>query len=357
MSLPTCIDMFTGIGGLAVLLPVKPVLYVEKCTFALDVLRRRMANNNLMDAAICDDVRYVPHVANVDYIVAGFPCQSLSSIGQRAGLSVDSGTPSSLFHCIIDVAVKMRVPHLFLENVEGLLQRRVHWEVVLVSLHSAGYNVAWTTVGACHCGAPHRRLRWFALCHLRRDTTAAKSPRIDPKLQSLHRSGLMVDGVLQCKPWSRPSVCGSPVLIHLPFGRRLRRWATPRARSFYAAARHLLTSARCRVYSDLGTQARYAHSTSLRQRRRGYMLNPEWLEWLMGFPPGWSNPEVSHVTEPVISGAWAVEADVPRLLCREDLDKPAVRLARRRNTALGNACVPQCSLQAWTVLHNMMLNI
>ena len=151
--LPTCIDMFTGIGGLAVLLPVKPVLYVEKCTFALDVLRQRMANNNLMDAAICDDVRYVPHLANVDYIVAGFPCQSWSSIGQRAGLSADSGTPSSLFHRIIDVAVRMCVPHLFLENVEGLLQRRVHWEVVLVTLHSAGYDIAWTTVGACHCGS------------------------------------------------------------------------------------------------------------------------------------------------------------------------------------------------------------
>ena len=262
-----------------------------------------------------------------------------------------------MFHRIIDVAVRMCVPHQFLENVEGLLQRRVHWEVVLVTLHSAGYDIAWTTVGACHCGAPHQRLRWFALCHLRRDKTAAKSLQIDQKLQSPHRSGMMVDGVLQCKPWSRPSVCGLPVLFHLPFGRRLRRWATPRGRSFYAAVRHLLTSASCRVYSDLGTQARYAHSTSRRQRRRGYMLNPEWLEPLMGFPLGWSNPGVSHVTEPLISGAWEVEADVQRLLYRGDLDKPAVQLARRRNTALGNACVPQCSLQAWTVLHNMMLNI
>ena len=218
--LPTCIDMFTSIGGLAVLLPVKPVLYVEKCTFALDVLRQRMANNNLMDAAICDDVRYVPHLANVDYIVAGFLCQSLSSIGQRAELSADSGTPPSLFHRIIDIAVRMCVPHLFLENVEGLLQRRVHWEVVLVTLHSAGYDIAWTTVGACHCGAPHQRLRWFAVCYLQRDKTAAKSLQIDQKLQSLHRSGMMVDGVLQCKPWSRPSVCGLPVLIHLPFGKR-----------------------------------------------------------------------------------------------------------------------------------------
>ena len=232
----------------------------------------------------------------------------------------------------------MRVPHLFFENVERLLQRRVYWEVVIVSLHSAGYNIAWTTVGACHCGAPHQRLRWFALCHLRRDTTAAESLQIDPKLQSLHRSGMMVDGVLRCKPWTRPSVCKSPVLIYLPFGRRSRRWATPRARSFYAAVRHVLTSARCRVYSD------YAHSTSLRQRRRGYMSNPELLEWLMGFFLGSSNPKVSHVTEPVISGAWGVGADVPRLLCSEVFDKPAVQLARRRNTALENACVPQCSL-------------
>ena len=128
--LPGCIDMFTGIGGLAVLLPVNPVLYVEKCSFARNVLRRRMANHNLVDTAICDDMRYVPHVANVDYIVAGFPCQSFRSIGRGAGFSA-SGTPSSLFHCIIDVAVRIRFPHLFLESVEGLLQRGENGELYL----------------------------------------------------------------------------------------------------------------------------------------------------------------------------------------------------------------------------------
>ena len=336
-----CIDVFSGVGGLGMLLPLTPVLYVEKDAFAQSVLEARMVTGALARAPILADVRTVPYVEGVHYIIAGFPCQSVSSIGKQTGLASDSGTQSSLFHSVIDVAVHLTVPCLFLENVEGLLQQRANWEVVLQSLHSAGYDVYWTTVGACRCGAPHQRLRWFALCLLQRGRNVAEDICVNPGIHSLYRSGTMVNGLVQSRPWVRPNV-------------QRHHWATPRAACFYASGRRS---------TDLGTQARVAQSTGLRERRLGCILNPDWVEWLMGFPIGWTDAEARTVPVGVRGDAWRTgNATMPRLICRRELNhsktdlspRSRVRRIRKRNTALGNACVPQCSLLAWTLLHNLV---
>ena len=61
----------------------------------------------------------------------------------------------------------------------------------------------------------------------------------------------------------------------------LRTWATPR-RSILGAARVL--SRRCK--QDLPTQLRFERNTP-NALRMGY-ANPAWVEWLMGFEPGWT---------------------------------------------------------------------
>lgn len=66
----------------------------------------------------------------------------------------------------------------------------------------------------------------------------------------------------------------------------------------------------------------------------GGQLNPTWVEWLMGFPLGWTDLEASPAHE-VDPSWWAAEPDVPRV-ARGTRD----RIDRLR--ALGNAVVPQC---------------
>jgi hypothetical protein len=68
-----------------------------------------------------------------------------------------------------------------------------------------------------------------------------------------------------------------------PLRRRTMRdyWATPRAG--LVTASQVMTE---RTSHDLPTQIRYEKDT--RDDQRHCATNPEWIEWLMGYPAGWT---------------------------------------------------------------------
>lgn len=61
-------------------------------------------------------------------------------------------------------------------------------------------------------------------------------------------------------------------------------------------------------------------------------LNPDWVEWLMGFPVGWTDPDVADAD--LRPHGWQSEPDLPRVTHRVEHRRP-------RLSALGNALVPQ----------------
>jgi hypothetical protein len=61
----------------------------------------------------------------------------------------------------------------------------------------------------------------------------------------------------------------------------LRAWATPRGGAI--GSTRVLTK---RSITDLGTQLRFEAGTP--DRTRPGRPDPEFVEWLMGFPPGWT---------------------------------------------------------------------
>lgn len=67
----------------------------------------------------------------------------------------------------------------------------------------------------------------------------------------------------------------------------------------------------------------------------GGQLNPDWVEWLMGFPFGWTDPE-KEVDKSTMSetGHWLPEPDIPRVAA-------GVKDRVNRLKCLGNAVVPQ----------------
>jgi hypothetical protein len=83
-------------------------------------------------------------------------------------------------------------------------------------------------------------------------------------------------------PYKVPKTSGTSGYVtgahHLPM------WSTPRAVNG-AKAMYVLTKRGAR---DLGTQIRFEQSTPPAQRLGG-ATNPEWAEWLMGFPRGWTS--------------------------------------------------------------------
>ena len=78
----------------------------------------------------------------------------------------------------------------------------------------------------------------------------------------------------------------------------------------------------------------------------GGELNPDWVEWLMGWPVGWTDPDAGDVL------AWIDLPDDPADLDKSDAGYIARITTRRkfrrdRIKALGNGQVPLCAAVAF----------
>ena len=82
------------------------------------------------------------------------------------------------------------------------------------------------------------------------------------------------------------------------------------------------------------------HLDAVAQENEGYngSLNPDWVELLMGYEKGYTNPDVDGELSIIDSSAWldgTWEADVPRIT-KENVYR------KKRLLTLGNTVVPQC---------------
>lgn len=107
----------------------------------------------------------------IDVLVAGFPCQDISSAGKRAG--IEKGQRSALWTEIMAGIRCLRPPLVVLENVAALRWKTGGLHRVLGDLAEARYDALWRSVRASDIGAPHRRERVFILAW---DRTEPYSP-------------------------------------------------------------------------------------------------------------------------------------------------------------------------------------
>ncbi len=159
------LDLFSGIGGNSLALRdyVKTVAYCERDRHAQSVLLSRMQDGKLARAPIWDDVstlRKEQFNIPIDIIVAGFPCQDISTAGNGAGLE---GKRSGLFFEVIRLAEELEPSFIFLENVPAIRTRGL--STVLKQLAEAGYDCRYGFLSAFDVGAPHKRERWFLLAN------------------------------------------------------------------------------------------------------------------------------------------------------------------------------------------------
>ena len=98
-------------------------------------------------------------------ICAGFPCQSFSVAGRRAGFGDVRGT---LFFEIVRLVEARRPKYLLLENVPGLLNhnRGQAFARILGTLSNLGYGIEWSVLNSKHFGVPQSRRRLFIICYL-----------------------------------------------------------------------------------------------------------------------------------------------------------------------------------------------
>lgn len=137
---------------------------------------------NLGDVSMIDWAGVEP----IDILTGGFPCQDLSSAGNRRGMR--EGTRSGLWGMMARAIDHLRPGLVVIENVRGLLSACGHSELrtcpgcasegaephdpvlralgrVLGDLADLGYDARWTGIRASDVGAPHSRYRVFVIAH------------------------------------------------------------------------------------------------------------------------------------------------------------------------------------------------
>ena len=132
--------LFAGIGGFELGMVAsghEAHLMVENSPPAMHVLRRRFPDTKL--EADVRDVRSLP--TGTDVVVAGFPCQDLSSVGRKAGIV---GARSSLVGEVLRLLEDGDVPWVVLENVPFLISlgQGAALRLVTTALTELGYRWA-----------------------------------------------------------------------------------------------------------------------------------------------------------------------------------------------------------------------
>ena len=191
------LDLFSGIGGFALAARwvggIRTIGFCDNEKYARQVLAK-----NFPGVPIYEDVRelhpdvIVSRDGRIDFLTCGFPCQDLSLAGNQKGIKAER---SGLFFEITRLSDEILAycgtrPSLVLENVPNLLAgdggswaRAVYGELAV-----RGYCVEWKIVSASDVGAPHRRLRWWAVCYMANakntDEQACQEKGRRPQVQS-----------------------------------------------------------------------------------------------------------------------------------------------------------------------------
>jgi DNA (cytosine-5)-methyltransferase 1 len=224
------VSIFTGIGGLE--LGFRRVIDDLKFLCEIDPCAAAVLRHHFPDVGIVPDVRAIGRIgADVDLLLAGFPCQDVSSVGPKRGLD---GTKTSLVSTLLSLLRRDRVPYVVLENVPFMLHLR-RGEVlrhVLTELEALGYDWAYRLVDAA-AFVPQRRRRLLIVATQVGDAARillsddvppppARTLSLDEPIgfywtEGTYATGLSLNSVPALKPGSTIGI-PSPPAIHFPGG-------------------------------------------------------------------------------------------------------------------------------------------
>src|SRR5262245_2100266 len=226
--------LFAGIGGFEVGLSgtgFEVALLCENAPAARAVLEARFPGVPL--AGDVRELRRLPSEVNV--LCAGFPCQDLSSVGEKGGIE---GTRSSLVREVFRLLEGASVEWVLLENVPFMLQldRGAAMRAIADALERLGYAWAYRVLDSRHFGLPHRRKRVYLVASRTHDPrgvlladeapeVAAPEPTLDVPLgfywtEGTYAVGLAVDAIPPLKNGSTIGIPSPPAIL-MPGGRAL----------------------------------------------------------------------------------------------------------------------------------------
>jgi DNA (cytosine-5)-methyltransferase 1 len=159
------IDLFCGIGGFRVAIEqAAPSLGFDPvCVFSSDIDEhcQKAYEANFSDRPSGDIKAVEEHsIPDHDLLLAGFPCQPFSIIGQMKGFEDTRGT---LFFDIARILKAKRPKAFVLENVKLLVGHNKGRTLarIIETLHDLGYQAIFRVFNALDFGLPQKRERVF----------------------------------------------------------------------------------------------------------------------------------------------------------------------------------------------------
>ena len=134
------IDLFAGIGGMRLAFQDAGGTCVFSSEWDKDSQKTYEANFGEVPSGDITKIS-VEEIPNFDVLLAGFPCQPFSTIGQRAGFKHE--TQGTLFYDVLRIISAKRPAAFLLENVKGLVSHNKGktFETIKKSLEKEGYEL------------------------------------------------------------------------------------------------------------------------------------------------------------------------------------------------------------------------
>jgi len=331
-------SLYAGIDGLALGVQLatgaRVAWHAEIDPDASAVLASHWHVPNLGDVSKVNWSRVEP----VDILVGGFPCQDISLAGKGKGID---GPKSKLWRHYVAAIRALRPRFALVENVSALLTRGM--DRVARDLAESGYRFTWSSFSSEAVGAPHRRERMFVLA-------TPDAALAGPQGRDQRRPQQSDDG-RRCEVDADPDSIG--------LRDQLRDWSGPTSGPVHDGAEpaHADGIGLERIATGDG-EAAASHEPpghdpdgrSAKRKRRARRvqggdrevganpgpktaaarhLNPAFVEWMMGFPDGWTA---------ALQG------------------KPS-KVRRARLRLLGNAVQPQVAQAAWLGLRRRLATV
>lgn len=374
------ISLFSGAGMTDI--AAEAAGYKTVATAEIDPWNRKLLGVRFPDAVHYANVRDVrttvePNIQRPLLISGGFPCQDVSVAGHAKGLA---GERSGLWSEFKRVIAEFRPDKVLIENVAVLRSRGL--DQVLCDLAKLGYDARWDCIPAAAVGAPHLRDRiwivaestngdpdwWDAAdwCVRTYHDYIIPTDGIGEMVTRLSRAGTMVGrfiredepratiksaragGILPTPTKQGGSNNGGPAQFKrnsLPLNAYVKLYPTPRRapnewRTTKNAPSHGKTHG-ATLAGTINDLERSEGRTPAPPSESCGNLSPAFVEWMMGLPEGWTNPDVPNDAL-VPHNGWTVEPTP-----RTEADAPH---RRQRLMALGNGLVPQA---AWFALDHL----